>query len=132
MFYTSFDEETYKRWHDDEKCIEDYFRKQDEIRAVKKVVMEWIEHVEEARYYVEEALQKEALVDEIGDILDVERKQDDLDFEEEGIEADQLFQHLDRGDHNKQDILPSNDWCKKIDLKDDDQLCKEAQNPDRH
>ena len=62
----------------------------------------------------------------------LKRKQDDLDCEEEGIEADPLFQHLDWGDHNEQDFLPSNDWCKKIDLKGDDQQCKEAQNLDRH
>ena len=27
MFYTSFDEETYDKWHDDEKCVEAYMEK---------------------------------------------------------------------------------------------------------
>ena len=53
MFYTSYDENTYDEWLDDEKCIEAYMNKKEEIQAVKKQVMEWLDNVDEARYYVE-------------------------------------------------------------------------------
>ena len=58
MFYTNFDESTYDAWHNDDICLEAYLEKQNEIRAVKKQVMEWIDDVEEARYCVEEALMR--------------------------------------------------------------------------
>ena len=40
MFYTIYDEETYKLWHDDDECIEAYFAKEKEIEARKRVLME--------------------------------------------------------------------------------------------
>ena len=132
MFYTSYDENTYDEWHDDEKCIEAYMKKREEIKAVKKQVMEWLDNVDEAMYYAEEALKNEVKIDEVGDVLDAENNQDKLDCEEEGIEADPMYEHLDRGDHNENEFLPSNNWCKRIDLKDDDQLMMEAQNLDRY
>ena len=57
MMYKSFSSEDYERWHDDEKCQEDYEKHKDVIRKVKGKVMEWMEDVEEARYFVEEAMQ---------------------------------------------------------------------------
>ena len=81
---------------------------------------------------MEEALKNEATIDFVGDVLDSEKKQDDLDCKEEGNEVDPLFQHLDRGDHNENEFTQSNDWCKKIDIKDADQLSKEVQCLDKH
>ena len=94
--------------------------------------MEWLEPVEEARYYAEEALKNEVKVDDVEDVLDSEKKQDNLDCEEEGNEADPQFQHLDLGDHNENEFIPSTTWCKKIDLKDAEQLSNEVQSLDRH
>ena len=78
-----------------------------------------------------EALKNEVKVHEIGDVLDAENKQDDLECEEEGNKEDPLFQHFDHGDHNEDEFLPSSGCRKKIDLKDDEHLPKEAQSLDR-
>ena len=48
--------------------------------------MEWIENVEEARMYVEEALANEKDTIEVGNEMDAEKEQDILDFELEGEE----------------------------------------------
>ena len=73
MLYTSFDEKTYNDWHDDDQCIKAYLEKEDEIRVVKRQIMEWIESVEEGRYYVEEVLKNDINTDEIAVELDVEK-----------------------------------------------------------
>ena len=49
--------------------------------------------------------------------LDAEKQQADLDCEEEGIESDPQYEHLDLGDHNEHEFTPSTNWCKTIDLK---------------
>ena len=56
MMYKSFDRDDFERWHDDEKCQEDYQKYKDSIKNVKSQVMEWMEDVEEARYFVEEIM----------------------------------------------------------------------------
>ena len=42
MMYRHFGPEEYERWHDDEKCIEDYEKYKDKIKKVKAKVMEWM------------------------------------------------------------------------------------------
>ena len=71
-------------------------------------------------------------IEEVANILDGQKQQADFDCEEEGTEADPQYDHLDRGNHNEYEFLPSNNWCKKIDLKDDEQLYKEAQSLDKN
>ena len=66
--------------------------------------MEWLDNVDEARYYVEETLKNEVKIDEVGDILDTENKLENLDCEEEGIDADPMYEHLDRGDHSENEL----------------------------
>ena len=71
----------------DEKCIEDYEKYKDTITKVKGKVMEWMEDVEEARNFVEEAMQNNEDFDteETCENLDQEKHKDDLDCELEGI-----------------------------------------------
>ena len=92
--------------------------------------MEWLDPVDEARYFVEECLKNEVNLDDVETILDAEKKQDDLECEEEGIETDPQYEHLDLGDHSEHEFVPCTNWCKKIDLKDDEQLYKDAQSLD--
>ena len=131
MLYTSYDEKTYNEWHDDEKCIEAYLLAEEEIKCVKKQVMEWLEDVEEGRYYVEECLKNQVDTTEIGENLDAEKEQDISDCEAEGNEFDPLYEHLDLGNHNESEFNPSNQWCKTIELKDENELNKESQALDR-
>ena len=127
MFYTYFDEVTYDKWHNDDICTEAYLKKESEIKAVKKQVMEWIDDIDEARYCVAEALKNDDEVKEVETVLDPENKRDNEECEEEGYEPDPMFEHLDRGNHSENDFLPSNNWCKTIDLKNDDELSIETQ-----
>ena len=77
MFYKSFDEETYSEWHDDGKCAEAFIGKTDEIKAVKNQIMEWLEDIDEARYHVEDTFKYETKVEEVGNVLGSQKKQDD-------------------------------------------------------
>ena len=49
MMYKSFNKEDYDKWHDDERCQEDYEKHKDSIAKVKKKAMEWMEDVEELK-----------------------------------------------------------------------------------
>ena len=55
-------------------------------------------------------------IEEVANILDGQKQQADFDCEEEGTEADPHYEHLDRGNHNEYEFLPSNNWCKKIEF----------------
>ena len=132
MFYTIFDEETYNLWHDDEECINAYMSKRKEIEARKRILMEWLDPVEEARYFVEEVMKDQLNLEIVETTLDAEKRQADLECEEEGIEPDPRYEHLDLGDHNEHDFVPSSNWCKTIELKEDYQLCKDAQSLDKN
>ena len=46
MMYKSFGPEEYERWHDEEKCIQDYERYKNIMKEFKSKVMEWMEDVE--------------------------------------------------------------------------------------
>ena len=94
MMYKSFGPEDYERWHDDEKCQEDYQKYKDDIKKVKAQVMEWMEDVEEARYFVEEVMKNEVNIEETGEILDSEMHQEDMDCDIEGLEEDENYRHL--------------------------------------
>ena len=132
MLYTSYDEKTYNEWHDDDKCIKAYLEAHEDIQKVKSYVMEWLENVEEGRYYVEEVLKNETNTKETGEILDAEKEQDVMDCEDEGIENDPMYDHLDLGNHNEQEFGPSTKWCKTIELKEEETLSKEGKNLDRN
>ena len=132
MLYTCFDEKMYNDWHDDDKCMQANLEKEEEIRAVKNQVMEWLEDVEEGRYFVEETMKNQIETGEIGEVLDVENEKYIEECEEEGIEADPLYEHLDRGDHNENEFSPFSNWCKKIELVDEDLNMKKTQNLDKY
>ena len=107
MMYKSFGKEEFDRWHDDEKCKEDYEKYKDSIRKVKGQVMEWMEDVEEARYFVQEVMNNEVDVAETGVNVDPEMQQDDIDCDLEGLEEDEQYVHLDPEGLKEQDIPDS-------------------------
>ena len=76
--------------------------------------MEWLDNVDEGRIYVEEVLKNQVDTEETGMSIDAENEQEVMDCEEEGIEIDQLYEHLLPGDHNELDFTPSTNWCKTI------------------
>ena len=118
MMYKSFSSEDYDRWHDDEKCQEDYEKHKDIIRKVKGKVMEWMEDVEEARYYVEEVMKGDVDVDQIGEVIDPENQKDNLDCDVDGIEEDEQYAHLDPEGLKQLDFSTTGNWFRKLDLLD--------------
>ena len=122
----------YDEWHTDDLCIEAYLEKRKEIDSRKKVLMEWLDPVNEARHFVEEIQKDDINLDDVEVVLDAEKMQADLDCEDEEVVIDPLYEHLDLGNHNENEFTPANNWCKSIDLIDDDQLCKNAQRRDKN
>ena len=85
MLYTYFKNEDELHF-DDPKWVENKFKESHDninrnIQVVKDQVMEHLESVEEARYFVDE-LQKNQ-IDEVGDEYDAQHAQDELDCIEE-------------------------------------------------
>ena len=117
-WYKHFGPEEYERWHDDQKCIEDYEKYKENIKKVKAKVMEWMEDVEEARYFVEEVMKNEINLEETGDNMDPEMHQEDIDCELEGVEEDEQYRHLDPEGLKDSDIPDSTSWYRKLEVKD--------------
>ena len=72
MMYKSFDKMDYERWHDDENFQDDYKLYKENITKVKNKVMEWLEDVEEARFFVEEISKNDICLEDTGEIMDSE------------------------------------------------------------
>ena len=122
MMYKSFDEKDYDRWHDEEKCQEDYWTYKDNIIKVKKQVMEWLEDVEEARFFVEEVSKNNLDLEETGENMDPEKQREDVECEMEGIEEDENYIHLDP-EGLKDIVIPNSaNWCKKLVLLEEGDL----------
>ena len=128
MMYKSFGPEEYERWHDDDKCIEDYEKYKDIIQNVKRVIMEWMEDVEEARYFVEEAMKNDIDVDidETGEAMDPEKHKEDLECEIEGTEEDERYRHLDPEGLKDLDFPAAGNWYRKLELLDTHVLEKQT------
>ena len=126
MMYKSFGPDDYERWHDDEKCQEDYEKYKDIIKKVKEKVMEWMEDVEEARYFVEEVMKNEVDIEEIGEHMDAEKHLEDLECDIEGIEEDEKYRHLDPEGLKELVIPDAGNWHRKLELLDTNVLEQET------
>ena len=66
------------------KNQEDYEKYKEIIKNVKRTVMEWMEDVEEARYFVEGAMKIDIDVNKTGENLDPEKHKDGMECYMEG------------------------------------------------
>ena len=78
-----------------------------EIQCVKSQVMEYLEDVQEARFFVEEAIQTK----EIGDILDPEGEKDKKECEYEGVIEHPDFPEFDLGISEEDNKKGADDKC---------------------
>ena len=62
--------------------------------------MEWMEDVEEARYFVEETMKNDLDVEETGEEIDPEKEKEDLECVFEGQDEDEQYAHLDPEGHS--------------------------------
>ena len=95
MMYKSFDKKDFESWHDDDICQADYEKYRENITKVKSKVMEWMEDIEEARYFVDEAMKNEVDVEETGENMDPESHKENMECEMESPEEDEQYIHLD-------------------------------------
>ena len=84
--------------------------------------MEWMEDVEEARYFVEEVMKDMIDLDETGRNLDAEKAKEDIECAEEEMELDDRFIHLDPEGLETVDVMNSGNWFKKLELVTDEVL----------
>ena len=126
MMYRHFGPDDYERWQDDEKCIEDYEKFKEGIKKVKAKVMEWMEDVEEARYFVEEVMKNEVDIEEIGEKLDPEMHHEDIECELDGLEEDEQYRHLDTAGLKDQSFPDAGNWYRKLELKEQSVLEQET------
>ena len=120
MHYIPFRDEEKEFKPDDHEFIENLYRKNEErIRIIKGKVMEHLENVEEARYYVEEAT-KELNLEEIGATLDAAKEQVNAECIEEDEEIHPDFIHLDTEnvEENEETVKRMENIYRKIDLPD--------------
>ena len=80
--------------------------------------MEWMEDIEEARYFVEEIMQQEVDVESTGENLDPEKHQEIMECELEGLEDDEQYLHLDPEGLKDINIPNISNWYKKLELMD--------------
>ena len=68
---------------DEKKCRDLYMSNKENIDFVKKMMLPYVDEVDEARYYVEQANENEQRVHNIGDTLDSKLEQDVLECQDE-------------------------------------------------
>ena len=122
MMYRSFDKNDYERWHDDGQCRSDYEKFKGDIQKVKSQVMEWMEDVEEARYFVEETMKNDLDVEETGEEIDPEKEKEDLECVFEGQDEDEQYAHLDPEGLKDKDFPDPGNWYRKLNVLDRDVL----------
>ena len=122
MMYKWFNKEEYERWHDDDNCQEDYIKHKENIIKVKKKAMEWMEDIEEARYFVEEIMKNNVNLEETGENIDPEKHKEDIECEMEGPEEDEQYVHLDPEGLKDLDCPNAGSWYRKMEVLDTDVL----------
>ena len=113
-----------------ESLYNETFDGKSKVSIVKKQVMEHLEGVEEARYYVEQ-VNKEINLTEIGDKLDPELEQDNADCEEEADEDHPDFLHIDPGQVARETDLPTSIY-RRIELPSEDTMKENTRALDYH
>ena len=94
MMYVPFRDENEFMYKDDKEIERIYSENFDNIKKVKGKIMKYLEDVQEARYYVEEA-KKKLEIEEVGINLDEAAEQDNADCQEEELELHTDYSHME-------------------------------------
>ena len=100
----------------DEKVFCFFAEHEDDINIVKKQVMEYLEDVQEARFFVEEA-NKELNLEETAALVDPQNEQEDADLEGES-QLDPALEHLDPGPEGTDACTSTPRLFRQIDVPD--------------
>jgi DNA replication protein DnaC len=132
MLYTGYTDEQQLGADDEKKCIELYLEKQDAIQLVKSHLMPYTDGVEEARHYVQEAMNEErTTVNDIGDELDPEQEKEimECDDGEEILHPDFVQVNPDEMEFEN-NVKQVKRTLRRIEVKTADEILKEARNLD--
>ena len=126
MMYIPFRDENEFKYKDDKEIEIIYNNNFERIKKVKGKIMEFLEDVQEARYYVEEANKKLDL-EQIGKDLDAAKEQENAECQDETSELHPDYAHIDT--EGIDDIEQQQDNTKqiqniyrKIDMPDENEL----------
>ena len=109
---------------------EEYNNKQ-KVKIVKSQVMENLEGVEEARYFIEQA-KKQIDLSEIALQLDPALEQDKAECEEDGIEEHPDFVHYDPDQITIDENAPETNIYRRIEIPNDDELKEKTRSLDKY
>ena len=104
-----------------EHMYEEMYQDKRIVDIVKNQVMEHLEGVEEARYYVEQA-KKEVDLTELGEMLDPTLEQDNDDCMEEGVEEHPEMTHADPDQLQTEEELSNTSIYRRIEIPGDEEL----------
>ena len=132
MLYTAYTDEQDLFCDDEEKCRALYLKEKDNIQYVKKHLMPFAQGVEEARYYVQEALKESRQESNMGNELDPELEQeiDECQEEEDLLHPD--FIQLNPDDLElENDIRQTKKTFRTIDIQTADEMLHAARQLDQ-
>ena len=127
MLYTGYTNEQQLHCDDEDECRKLYLSKKDAIQFVKSQMMPFAQGVEEARYYVEEAVQEKKSTNIIGNELDPELEKEIIECQESEETPHPDFEHLNPDeidfDNNVAQIKKT---LRTIEMKTADEMLKDA------
>ena len=129
MLYRPLTKELEK--HEVKALFEDEWKGKTKVQIVKSQVMEYLQGVEEARYFAELAKANADSTHSIGEQLDPQLEQNNDDTDEEFEGDDNPYQHIDP-DNLPKDTLVATGMYKKIEIPGDLELRENTRKLDRY
>ena len=119
LMYVPFRDESEFLYNNDEEIEKIFHANEDRIKSIKGKVMEHLEDVEEARYYVEEA-QKKLDLEEIGKKLDAAKEQDNAECQNEEEQLHPDYAHIDKEhvENYEETVKQETSIYRKVDIPD--------------
>ena len=116
---------------DEQRCRDLYMSNKENISFVKKMMLPYVDEVDEARYYVEQAKEHEQKVHNIGDTLDSQLEQDVVECQDEEEHIHPDFVQVDPENLDIEDKLAQiKKTFQNIEITSAEELLKEARQLD--
>ena len=129
--YTGYTDEQQLGCDDEEKCKENYLKKQNDILLVKRLMMPFTQGVEEARYYVQQAMENDKDKLNIGNDLDPELEKEILECDDEMEDLHPDFVQVNPDDFETEDnITQVKKTLRSIEIQTVDEMLEQARTLD--
>ena len=131
MLYTGYTDEQQLHCDNEDECRKLYLSKRDAIQYVKSHMLPFAQGVEEARYYVEEAVKESNSTNSIGNELDPELEKEIIECQESEEIPHPDFEHLNPDELEFNDnLIQVKKTLRTIELKTSDEMLKDARTLD--